>query len=375
MRFGVMMTALVLLAAPAQGFLLVGQDPEGDGNHSVLGVADVGDTISDARTDILGLDVSGDDEQVTLRLRFAAAPAGTGGYMYRTVFEAGSTLYWTCWTVQWVGGAVSEENVKGCSRFSEGTQVGPQVTGPTHLDGTGVFVASTPGVERGQVDGQEYVQWSVPRTEILGAGLADLRNVHADTWFRGGSLDDAGSTTDSKYHWSRSDLGPDDGFWSIQLPADAPALNVTLNATADGLTLAPGTSGAVTFAVNATGAGNVSFSVEGAPADWTVAPAEANRTAPFNTTLEVQVSVPADAPAGVLEMALVARSGNETLASVPLLVTVVEAEGLDADAGEPGADGNETAGPEVAADADTPGPGAVAALLVVGVVAVLRRRR
>ena len=77
-------------------------------------------------------------------------------------------------------------------------------------------------------------------------------------------------------------------------------------------------------------------------------------------------------------MVLVARAGNQTVASAPLAVQVMHAEGLHdgADNGgdASGADGNATDGPELAADADTPGPGALAALVAVGAVAVLRRR-
>lgn len=372
MRTGLVLVAMVLFAAPVHaldGYLLVGEDPAGDNDHRLLDEVSVGGQISPGRTDLLGLDVAGDEETLTLRLRIAEAPAGTGGYLYRVGFTAGGSLYWACWTVQWVGGQVSEENLKGCSRFTEGTQVGPEVTGPTHLDGTGVFAPSTPGVERGQVDGQEYIQWVVARTEVMGAAVEDLSGLFTESWFRGGSLENAGSTTDSQYHWSRSDVGPDEGVWELVLAVSEP-LNVTFTAPTGPSILAPGESVVLSYTVNATGMGPVNFTLDGVPANWTVALDFANLTAPAMMALNVTVQVPMDAVEGVTEMGLVASSGDTELASVPVRVQVLFAEGL-LDEGDD--DGNETEGPDTSADA--PGPGALLGLAVVGLIAVLRRRR
>ncbi len=364
MRTVVVLTFLVALAAPSSGFMLVGEDATGDGSHYVLDVADVGDTISPTRTDITGLDVLEGEDTVSFRLRTAALTAGTGGYMFHVSFQRGENLYWTCWAVQWIGGQISEENLKGCSRFTEGTQVGPEVTGPTNLDATGVFAESAAGIEVGEVDGQAYIMWPVPMSEI-GGGLAGLSDFSADTWFRGGTLDYAGSTTDSQYHWAASDVGPDEGVW--MLPDLAPPVVPSLNLSApDDLRVMAGSATQIPIEVRSSSS-NVTFTLE-APESWNATVEWVDAVVNGTGSAVVRLTAPT-AGNRTYSLTLSATAGDLE-ATLPISMFV---EALDT---TPVVDDNSTGLPDVTADAkDTPGPATALMLLALGVAAFVARRK
>ncbi len=364
MRTALVFGLILALATPASGFLLVGEDSTGDGHHYVMDEADVGDTISASRTDILGLDVAEDAENVLIRLRIADPPSGTGGYMYHVSFQRGEALYWTCWAIQWIGNQVSEENLKGCSLFSEGTQVGPAVTGPTNLDSTGVFAESDQGIEVGEADDATYVLWPVSKAEI-GGGLVGLSDFTADTWFRGGTTANVGSTSDTQYHWGASDVGPDEGTWSLptlEVPEE-PFLNLT---AASEWSAPAGSAVEMPVTINSN-VENITLSIE-APESWnaTFEWTDAVMNGTGNATVRFMTPTMENRTFGFTIFA-----ASESLAAeLPISLFTTEAEAVlpdeDVDPEEPVLE---------AEVKDTPGAGAVVLLAALVGAAVVARRK
>jgi hypothetical protein len=274
--------------------------------------------------------------------------------------------------VQWTGGqaSLSQENVLGCSRFTSDTAVGPTTSGST---------LTTSG---------SAITWTLPRSSIGGAGLADLTATFGDTWFRGVSACCPGSTTNSQYLWNQADRGPDSGVWEIaysptvQAPP-APTVTVAITAVANRTAAPPGGFALYQLNVTATGAANMTFQVDGL--NWTVQGLDSwdgrNATAGDampggNRTLrDLVIEVPADAPNGTVAFEVHALLAGNVTARLELVLDVdPTAAGFSRTTPDDGADN------EAVDEADTaeqsPGPGLVVVMagLAAAVHAVRRRR-
>lgn len=363
---------------------LVGEDAAGDATHYwVTGVADPSALFTPDRLDILALEMGLDGESLHVKLNIGTTPTGTSGYMYRVLFDVAGTTYFTCWNTQWVGGQHEEENVLGCSRFGDGTQVGPDL--------------KADGVDVDTVDDVSFVRWEVALDSIGEPTLGDtVANVMAETWVRGVSSCCAGSTTSSQYLWNRGDVGPDEGAWEYVLGGSAgdDESPLTLSLDRENQTTGPGSW--LVYEVNATYGGNetanLTFTATG-PDGWdaTVVAAEnATLDGSNNTTLtEVHVGVPEDADNGTYSVTVTSAVDGNVSTSLNITI-VVDASlkaiderphimgapfDLDDDATGNETTGNETAGP-AEEDAGIPGPGALfAAAAFAAAAAFFRRRR
>lgn len=294
----VVVLLLLLAQVAAAQTVHVGDDPAGDSSNQIVPGGDVGAVITNDRTDILSVSMSQSDAGIDVSLRLTTLPAGTSGYMYRVVWDVGEARYYTCYAVQWTGGTAeaTQENVLGCSRFASNTQVGPATTADgIVLDGT-------------------TITWPVARSDMGGAGLADISLVHADSWFRGLSDCCVGATSQTQYMWNQADRGPDTDRWLLALAdtaAPEPLLDVQVNATR--ATAPPGGWAAFNLTVvlaNVSAPGNVSFALN---ADWE---RDGFDAAPYagNATIERQlrVQVPADLPNGTHLVEVNVTAGNVT---------------------------------------------------------------
>lgn len=371
---------LAMIAAPlgeaAVDPFLAGEDPADDAaNHIAPGV-DLDALVTAERTDIRGLVLGDDDGTLTVKLLIGTTPTGTSGYMYRVRFDHGGTEYFTCWNTQWFGGTQEVENIKGCSRFTSGTQVGPSL--------------KADGVEVGSDGDGSYVLWPVSRADIAGAGVADLENVFADTWFRGVSDCCIGSTTDSRYYWNVADRGPDEGIWDYEVPSAGPAdLDVSINVSAvESLALPADFTAEVPFtlAVNGTHDGlNGTIALEGL--DWNVTWANATEdgngtfsvpAGSTNVTVTADLDIPADAADQTFDAAVVATIEGMTTRQNVTFWVVSEPPPGGPPPGDDGGSGNTTGNATdglLGSDAESPGLGLLVVVGVVAAAVVARRRR
>lgn len=376
-------------AVEADTFTLIGDDPAGDSFNYVAPGADADAVVTSDRTDILSLSSAVDGDILYLKLGLTVLPAGSSGYMYAVFFDVGGTSYFTCYGTQWIGGAASVENVKSCSRFQEGTQVGAEIVG-----GEDEVSSGEPGVI---LEDGGFITWPVPLAAIGAAAGDEMTAVRAETWFRGVSDCCVGSQTDSQYYWNQADVAPDADAWTAMigdqgaLPLPDLALTVdkapsfvtageqvTINATLAASDVLPEGNHTITSTI-----AGVDWTVTLAPETITLTPN--NASTPVTLFLDIpsdfeagDVNVTwtlcyADPPASEDENATGPACGTATLAmSVfeapePTLAPNPEAEAAPAEA--------EAEEPEAPKEESLPAPGFAIVVGALAALAVAARRR
>lgn len=416
------MLVLAALAAAVQGqtvpaFVVAGTDAAGDSHNDVAPGADSGQ-FANARTDIRFVAFGEDDKTLYVKLGIGTQPSGTGGYMYHVLATAKGTIYSTCFAIQFTANAAeaTQENTVGCSRFTGVTAVGPATTAA--------------GVQRGDEEGGAFVLWPVARTSVGGAGIADLTDISADTWFRGASNCCPGSTTQAQYVWNQADRAPDTGTFAIDpsllappAPAFALALEVAANVTKaevngtahftltvhiangtapdgtnvtlrilglpDGwnvtftpadLTVSGNASAAGAADGNGTGGNATGNATGNSTGNATAGNGTGNATAPGNTTgnvtaprgpsSELRIIVPANATLGFYNLTAQAYAAGNLSALAALVVEVVPQGSLAKPSGD-----NTTNDPVAKDPKGKKSPGAGIPLVVVSLAAIALRRR
>ncbi len=229
-------TPLAVAEAP-DAFDLIGEDPEEDAdNYAVNDAAQLTETFSRGKQDILELGMTTDEETPHIELLLAASHIGTSSLLFVVQFIVADERYDVCWNIQSAGTTaesvdVNEDMTLSCSRINDSTGVGPS----TREDGIEVTTND---------DGQGVVYWPVPRSELGDPADGDeITEIVATTWNRGVNPSGAPSTSpQSQYIWNPADRAPDEGSWSYVFGGlqDEIDLNVTLAADNTTLRLAPG---------------------------------------------------------------------------------------------------------------------------------------